>query len=144
MIPVHCRVQTDQEAGTHGDCLRACVASVLDMQPEDVPHFMHDACDGETGLRRLTDWLAQYNLGTFRAYYPGDASVDDILLQNSVFNPEAVYLLFGMTASGGGHVVVCRGGAIDHDPAWSRSPLVKPSMTVDGEPVWMVLTICRI
>jgi hypothetical protein len=118
---------------------------VLNLPFDQVPHFYHDGCDGETGIKRLSDWLANWTcpLGAFRAYYPGDASVADILSQNSVFNPDALYLLFGVTQSGGAHVVVCRGGAIEHDPAWVKSPMVGPSMTVDGEPVWMVMTICR-
>jgi hypothetical protein len=87
--------------------------------------------------------LIPQGFSLFRMFLDGTAAVNDVLTMCVQFNPKALYLLFGATASGVAHVVVCRGETIEHDPAWVRSPFVGPSMTYEGEPVWMVATICR-
>jgi hypothetical protein len=38
-----------------GDCLRACLASVLDMRPDAVPHYM----DRPDWRERLSSWLEE-------------------------------------------------------------------------------------
>ena len=45
MNPVASRIPHSPKNGKIGDCLRACVASVLNLRYEDVPHFMDR--DGE-------------------------------------------------------------------------------------------------
>ena len=40
---------SDAEAGTHGDCCRACVSTLLQVQPESLPHPLRD--DGEWNTR---------------------------------------------------------------------------------------------
>lgn len=46
----------------HGDCLRACVASILELPIEQVPNFQQE--DGNIHwYDRWQGWLAQFNLG---------------------------------------------------------------------------------
>lgn len=39
MTPQKQTIFSDEKKGTVGNCLSACVASLLDMQVEDIPHF---------------------------------------------------------------------------------------------------------
>ena len=45
--------------GQYGDCLRACVSSLFECNPEYVPHFSHDGSDEY--ISRLNHWLEDYN-----------------------------------------------------------------------------------
>lgn len=140
MIPVVCRVKHDADVGTYGDCVRACVASIMELDAEAVPHFYHDNCDGGTGFDRINAFVGQHGLATFTTAYSGDDTLAELLATMGEQNPTAVYMLFGRTASGGSHVVVCRGGQIVHDPAWSRSPLIAPT----SAGCWIVMVLARV
>lgn len=138
MTPCHCRVRHDPPH-TYGDCVRACVASLMDLQSEEVPHFYHDNAPGDVALgERFTDWLAARGYTPFFVGYDGSMTCDEVLAGMAELNSTVHYMLFGSTESGG-HVVVCRGGAIVHDPSWYSSPLVGPGK--DG--MWAVCAIVR-
>jgi hypothetical protein len=139
MIPVVCRVKHDPEAGTYGDCLRACIASVLEMQAEDVPHFTEDNPGGPIANKRLALFLRSLGFAPFWSNYDGNANVEDVLEHQGVQNPDAVFLLFGQTSGGGDHVIVCRGGEIIHDPAWYRSPMIAPGT----HGFWTVMVVAK-
>jgi len=101
-----------------GDCLSACVASVLDMRTEDVPLFVAEddpsAVAQGDGLRwyphdylwvpRLREW------------------VEGLGLQLKLLPPEArdavpgFHILYGYSSVGGEHAVVGRAGRVVHDP----------------------------
>lgn len=135
MIPVHCRVKHDAEAGSYGDCLRASVASLLEIEPpENVPHFFHDGCDGETGHERLREWLATQNLVPFTVGFDGSASLDDVLGMMKNINPDVYYMLFGATKEGD-HVVICRNEKIVWNSAWYGTPIIGPG----SNDVWSVM-----
>lgn len=140
MIPVVCRVKHDPEAGTFGDCLRACVASVLEMQAENVPHFSEDDPGPEVANKRLALFLRSLGFAPFWSNYDGSASVESVLEHQALQNPDATYLLFGRTASEGDHVIVCRGGSVIHDPAWYRSPMTGPG----SHGFWTVMVIAKL
>jgi len=137
MKPVHCLVATDEEKGTHGDCVRACVASILELPAEDVPHFFHDG-DAEAGHARLSEWLSgkEGGLAPFYVAYNGNSLLIDILVGQDQNNPNAHYMLFGKTAEGEPHCVVCKGGEIVYNPAWIQSKIVAP---IDD--YWLILVI---
>lgn len=132
MTPVHCRV-SHNPPHTYGDCIRACVASILNLDPEKVPHFIEDGCDGETVHARIRAWLGERNLAPFWTHFDGSIPLEDILSLVGEQNPTAYYILYGATADGD-HVVVCRGGEVVHNPAWYRIPFV-------GSPSWGCWTI---
>lgn len=126
MIPVQCRVKHDPENGTFGDCLRAVVASMLELNAEDVPHFYHDNCDGETGHERLRVFLQMDDLVPFVSYFPGNENLENILQSQAVLNPNVYYLLFCSTDDGD-HVVICQDGRIVHNPSWVQSKVTGPN-----------------
>ena len=50
-------VKHDPENGLYGDCYRACVACLLNLEVDQVPHFYHDGCNSEIGDKRCREWL---------------------------------------------------------------------------------------
>lgn len=138
MTPQHCRVKHEPPL-TYGDCLRACVATVMDKQPEHVPHFADDGASGDVAMARLRDWLASEELAPFITAYPGDIALADLLDMMRTMNPASVYILFGGTGSGD-HCVVCQGGEVVHNPAWYGSSLVGPC----SQGWWQVLVMGRV
>lgn len=138
MTPAFCRVKQDAENGSFGDCVRACVASIIEMDSEKVPHFFHDNCDGHTGNIRIAEFLRPLGLAPFLVNYDGSISRQELMDMMHVLNRDTYYLLFGRTNSGD-HVVVCRGGTQAHDPAWLASPLVGPG----SHGHWSVMVIAR-
>ena len=127
MTPDICLVKHDPPS-SYGDCVRACVASMLDKRTADVPHFAHDGPDGDTLRKRLSDWLdaAPCWIGL-----PG--SLDEVQEFMRVVNPGVWYMLISAD-----HAVICRNGTVQHDPAWVRVALVPPA---DGVWYLMVLTV---
>lgn len=138
MKPVLCRIKDDPENGSYGDCVRACIASILELDGDAVPHFFHDNCDGQTGNARITTFLQPLGLAPFLVNYPGSLTRDDILEMMAVLNGNAYYLLFGRTDTGD-HVVVCHGGKQVHNPSWIASPLV----AAGEHGYWTVMVLAR-
>jgi hypothetical protein len=61
VIPVAQLVVGDGKDGRPlGDCVRACVASIMEMRAEDVPHFVADA--PTSWFRDLKRWLSRFGL----------------------------------------------------------------------------------
>lgn len=126
-----CRVRHDPANGQFGDCLRACIASVLSIQdPLTVPHFFHDGCDGDVGHSRMKEWLrANHGLIPFYVGIDGDYKLTETLqfMGGDVSVTDAVYMLMGSIGDEwGDHIVVCRGAEIVHDPAWFKMQLQGP------------------
>ena len=138
MIPVVCQVKHDPDAGTYGDCIRACVASILELTPDQVPHFVHDNCAPVEANRRLREFLATLGYAPFVMGFEGSDTLDDVLTHMREQNPNVIYMLFGRTDCGD-HVIVCRGGEVAHDPAWYSSPLIGPG----SSGYWAVMVIAR-
>ncbi len=148
MRQVHCQIKHDPDNGTYGDCMRACVASIMEFAPERVPHFMHDNCSPAEANRRMVDWLRHYGYAPFVISCGGEDTMADILSYMGDQNPTACYMLFGRTEYEN-HVVVCRGGEMVHDPAWLSSPLIypngysKPEIGPPWQGAWAIMVIAR-
>lgn len=138
MIPVVCQVKHDPEAGTYGDCMRACVASIMELTPDQVPHFVRDNPNAIEAHQRMVEFLAEYNFAPFMINCGSEDTFADILDYMGKQNPTTYYMVFGRTDAGD-HVIVCRGGEIAHDPAWYWSPLIGPGSS--GE--WCIMVIAR-
>lgn len=134
MIPHKSRVRHDPP-NSYGDCLRASIASILDIDPPElVPHFFHDGCDGHTAVMRLRDFLKEHNTAPFSLYFPGEMPVENVMEWMAAQNPDVHYLLFGRTSSGS-HVIVCRNAEVVHDTAWITRKMVLPTT----ENVWQII-----
>lgn len=118
MTPVMCH-SAHRPPERYGDCLRACVASILELDAREVPHFFERG-DEAAGNELLHTWLSTHGYYPFVAQLPG--SLSDVF---DFMRPNGHYILMGRTDDGP-HAVVCCGGAEVHNPHWFGSPLVGP------------------
>lgn len=128
MIPV------DQTSfGPFGNCLAACVASLLELPVEDVPNFMlglpsWDPDDQEARARwsraffaGVNDWLAPRGLFYFEVGAP--EGLPSYITESTP--PAALWIGIGTVAGGASHAVVMRGGEMVHDPHPDRAGLLR-------------------
>lgn len=139
MIPAMCRVKHDPENNQYGDCVRACIATVLEIDTEAVPHFAHDDPDGIILAERVREYLAPSHT-IYAVAYPGETAKDELLAYIGEQNPGATYMLIGGTADGGEHMVVCRGDHVAHNPAWYGCSLTRPT----DRGWWVVWVVARL
>lgn len=127
MTPVDMTIIHDPENGKIGDCFRASIASLLDLSPEEVPHFMdYDWNDTDSGkwYPALLEWLKPRGLTYFELPIPAE-------LHGTWFDGlascgfDAHHLLSGMSPRAT-HTVVARNGKMVHDPSKQRTGLVGP------------------
>jgi hypothetical protein len=119
------------EKGIMGDCHRTAIACVLDLDPQDVPHFMekvpeHDASEAEIAAER---WLNARGLTQINVAYAGESDLETVLSTVANSNPRSkgiVYLLGGTSRNGTGHTVVCCDDKIVCDPSLDESGIVGP------------------
>lgn len=114
-------VRHNPEAGTYGDCHRACFAMMLNMDIEDIPHF-YDMSDGRTAedaFQMQVDFLAGLGLAQGSIIFDGSNALEDCLLSVGAHIKNIPLILGGMSIKGCGHSVVVLNGAIWHDPTGS-------------------------
>ena len=104
----------DPENGIYGDCTRTAYASILEMEPEMVPHFFHDGCSGGEGAKRIEAFLAQ--IGLHRMILATEQKPAEFLEYMGRMNPD-LYWVMGCSSPTADHSVVCLGGKVVHDPA---------------------------
>lgn len=123
MTPVMCRVKHNPPA-SYGDCLRACIASIMDLDAEHVPHFADLGARGDEARASARRWLGLRGFTITAFALDGSEPVQGVLQWMADNNPDTTWLLFGSTGPvGGDHVVVCQGGSVVHDPAWVPSSI---------------------
>jgi len=98
----------------YGDCLRACIASLLELPADAVPHFMDypDSEGGDRGEQHLREWLASRGIGYLVNFVP----LEDL----EAVAEHGLYGYHVMIGSGGPkgaqHAVVAYRGRVVHDP----------------------------
>jgi sRNA-binding carbon storage regulator CsrA len=92
--------------GPDGDCYAACVASILEIEPADVPDLI-----GDRWASVLRDWLDGRRLRV--DFRPGDGRP----LGDQSDPPRGHAIVGQRVLDGSVHAVVCRDGLIVHDPS---------------------------
>lgn len=115
MIPVRTRNKHEPANGEWGDCLRASLASILELQIDEVPHFMDGGPSAGDLDAAMAGWLELRGLGQVVIHAPGELAA--ILKNLESVAPGAFYLLGGTSRNGLEHCVVGCGGSIAHDPS---------------------------
>lgn len=120
MTPLRQIIKHDPEAGQWGDCQRTCIAVIMDLEAEDVPHF----CDGHPARadkrpwdQQQAEWLALYGLSAATFAYSGGVSLEQVMTWTSKQNPRTPMMLAGRSSLGCNHVVVVLDGEIVCDPS---------------------------
>ena len=145
MKPVTQQYHHDPEAGIQGDCLRASIASILELPIQFVPHFVQPDGPGTArasignAWRGVDDFLATHELRLFRI--PFDCpTVHDVLSTVGQLNGHAYWLLSGSSRVGN-HMVVCCGMRIVHDPSPElRDPILVGPMRSG---LWIAAILAR-
>ena len=102
MIPVYQTAFGGPDSPTPGDCFRACVASILELPINEVPHF----CATEEWIPPLQAWFRE------RGWMP-------LLVAGDIgcWLLDAYHVAAGPGSRDGcAHCVVCRGDELAHDP----------------------------
>jgi hypothetical protein len=106
-----------------GNCLAACVASILECPLADVPDLWEAEQAGKNWLRVLNQWLAdRYGLW----YFTADPRRPDSGF-TAWWSPGGHYVMGGQSPRPectAGHACVAKDGNIVHDPHPSRAGLV--------------------
>jgi hypothetical protein len=124
MTPHKQRFRHDPDNGVYGDCHRTALACLLDLVPEDVPHFGHGAPEGEEFNRRIDEWLATRGLCQASVAYGGE--LQHVLDAVQRGGPGVYFLLGGTSRTGCNHTVIGCDGAIAWDPSLNDSGIVGP------------------
>lgn len=98
--------------GRHGDCFRACVASILELPLSEVPHFNQLAADAGD----VMEW------STLFAQWCGERGVDFYSTEADA-KPPGWAIMSGPAGRGPLHSVVAFCGEMKHDPHPSRAGL---------------------
>lgn len=132
MTPTPCLVKHDPANGKYGDCLRACIATILDLESETIPNFAEQPHD--TWLSRLRTWLETQGLAPIMFVTDNDprSTMQEM-------NPTAPYILFAGTAEGD-HCVVCIGDKVEWNPSWYPTPIIGPL----SNGLWQILVLGRV
>lgn len=131
-------------SGLPGDCVRAAVASLLDLDPASVPHFV---CGSEDvpGLweHALRGWALMRGWQITRRFPDPSTPAEEIELP-------AFGLACGPSERGVSHAVVAIDGRIAWDPHPSRAGIIRPKELIhftrakvvpDGEPTESVFEV---
>lgn len=128
----------DPENGVHGDCMRTAIACLLDIAPQDVPHFLHDGCDGGVFMERIDAYLASHGLALVGI--PFADTPENVMEAMMHTNPNMTYLLSGQSIRGVNHVVIARNGEVIWDTHTSNVGLSGPCK--DGH-TWVEFLVSR-
>lgn len=125
------------DAGEYGDCLRTCIACLVDADDvRDVPHFAHGNPPADQLWQSVRNWLMdEHNASLWFIPYASD-DWQEVTETCNALNPDMFYMLQG-ASDGGDHIVICQGDRIIHDPAPGGGGLIGPG----SNGVFMVVLI---
>lgn len=109
----------DPDNGVFGDCARTCLAALLELPNESVPHFLWDNPSGELFNSRLDTWLATQGLVRVIVTFPKEVTFEQLMNYQAHMNPKTYVCLVGQSAIGCNHIVITLDGKIVMDPAGS-------------------------
>jgi len=117
------KVDQTRFGSKRGNCLPACIASILEINPTTIPNFCEIVTKDQNWQELANDWLKPFNMGMVTV----DVSKVD-LTKDPILPKECYCIATGPSPRGDFfHSVVAKGGEIVHDPHPSRDGL--PSIT---------------
>jgi len=129
-------VMHDPANGKYGNCQSACLATILCVDIDSVPHKNEDI-NGEEQDKMFNEWLASFGLMILHM----DIQPDWFEWQRKYVGAGDIYhFIFGMTERGTYHSVVGKNGAVFHDPHPSKTGLLPQSETNSWRFVFLLRT----
>lgn len=138
MKKVYQTIPHSPKNGLFGNCFPACIASIMECDIDEVPHF-YDLDDERDDPNQTTweienkvrKWFFDRNIpfATLAYLVPPDDTDWSPMHLMAQSNPNLYYILQGNTEYDIGHAVVCLGEEIVHDP--SGSGIAKPLLNRD-------------
>lgn len=108
--------------GIYGDCHRTCIAMLMNLDRDEVPHFAHG--DLPDWRDREREFLAEHGFATFVVGFGCTLlEVQEYMLK---VNPGIFYILSGNSRTGVGHSVVAINDTIIADPSLDDAGIVGP------------------
>lgn len=105
--------QQQTRFGKDGNCLEACVASVLDLSIDDVPDFGKE----KGWWSNFVAFITQFGVRPLDVDIRSDWTHDEVReWAREHFGADVLHLISGDSPSGLRHATVGRGGTIIHDP----------------------------
>lgn len=126
MKPVKQRFKHDPANGVYGDCHRAAIASIFELELDDVPHFGDGYPPAEEFWCRVYAFTETLGFTAISIPFVGDGGIDGVQATLKISAPNVYYLFGGTSKTGVGHTVVGCGGEIVHDPSQVNSGIVGP------------------
>lgn len=119
----------DPAGGVVGDCDRASVASILEMDVEDVPHF-YEGWDGKSDTLDMwvarREWLRSQGWDIIPMAVWGDDPEAALGVLEGTSYDDRYFLFIGLSPRGTNHTVVAANGEIVHDPHPDGGGIVGP------------------
>lgn len=125
MTPVKQLYLHDPANGQLGDCFRTALACLLDLEPEEVPHFFATTKQYKTGIKKSNEWLANRGLYLISIPYLNE-DVQAILDTIGGINPGLHYILTGESRTGVNHNVICLNNKVVWDPSLTNAGIIGP------------------
>jgi hypothetical protein len=117
VTPVEQRILYDPaNPAVRGDCWKCCIASILNLDYDNVPHFVQDWKDsaGYSWWEATVAWLTPRGFNI--AWFPLAGGTRPRLCQGPLFEPAGHWIAKVTSARGNDHAVVMRGDQIAWDP----------------------------
>lgn len=142
MMEIYQSLKHDPKNGVWGNCHSACLASLLELTEEEVPHFYHNSQpagtkSGDQCRDEVNEWLAQRNL--YEAVFNYTSPLEEVQNYMEVMNPGVYYILGGMSTNNSGHSIICRDGKVVHNP--STADIIAPFPNEWGGPAYYCVSI---
>lgn len=109
----------DPDNGQYGDCTRACIASVLELDIEEVPHFTDKNRTYNLAMDKIQEFLMQYGLILYWSWHETKylSGVISRVKWGLNSNPLPIPLLIqGKSKRGFSHTIVATSDGKFHDP----------------------------
>lgn len=107
------------------DCWRTCIASILSLPADQVPHFYGIYPSAHTAITKARSWLNERNHNLITLYLPGELSYEQAL-SSSWCAPNMYAVLSGMALNNADHAVIVYNGIVVMDPSTGEAPQQTP------------------
>lgn len=131
------------------DCWRTCIASILDMEANDVPHFYEDQslAAAEQNMRNAKLWLKERGYSIISFMFPSEVDFDFVMQTVDHMAPDHHAIISGCSKARLNHAVIVRDKHVVMDPFTgvsfgSQQPFIGPCKRgVDG---WIVELVVKL